>query len=426
MESPVTRADALWSEGRFAEARRVYQDVLARSPDDTAALFGLSRLALDEGRWIEAGVHLAKLPSSPQRDWLAGRMALGRGDHAGARATLQELLATDLPPPQRAETLLLLSEALEGLNRPSEAFAAAIAGKAIQRRIFAPLARAREPIVERYARLRAAFQSADAGDWASAPGATATPVTGHVFLVGFPRSGTTLLEQALAGSAAVCSLEEAPTLGPAHDEFLGSASGLRRLASLAAEDAERQRARYWEEVRGAGADPAGRIFVDKAPAATDDLPLVAKLFPDARVLFAIRDPRDVVLSCLRQNFRMNALTYAFTDLTETARAYDASMALAETYRRVLPLPVMEVRHEALVGDFEAGLREVCAFIGARFEPTMLEVAATASHRPVRTPSAPQVRAGLNAGGLGRWRRYEAELAPVQAMLLPWVERFGYS
>ncbi len=172
-------------------------------------------------------------------------------------------------------------------------------------------------------------------------------------------------------------------------------------------------------------DPAGKVLVDKAPAETASLPVISRLFPEARVLFAIRDPRDVTLSCFLSSFRMNALTYAFTDLAETAAAYDATMRLAEAFRRVSPLQLAEVRHEALVEDFEEGLGAVAGFLGIELHPAMADVAATARARIVRTPSAPQLRAGLTTTRLDRWRGYADQLAPVLPVLEPWVRRFGY-
>jgi hypothetical protein len=122
---------------------------------------------------------------------------------------------------------------------------------------------------------------------------------------------------------------------------------------------------------------------------------------------------------------MNALTYAFTDLAETARCYAAAMALAEVYRRVLPIEVHEVRYERLVDDFDGELEGVAAHLGLGLAPGMTDVAATANRRIVRTPSAPQVRAGLNRQGLGRWRAYAGQLEPVLPILQPWIDRFGY-
>ena len=160
------------------------------------------------------------------------------------------------------------------------------------------------------------------------------------------------------------------------------------------------------------------------PLHTPALPLVAKLFPQARILFALRDPRDVVFSCFRRRFRMNAAMFEFLTLDGAARYYDAVMGLAAIYREKLPLTIHEVRHEALVADFEGEARRTLAFLGAPWDPVVKNFAAQVRGTP-RTPSAPQVARGLNANGLGQWRRYRAELAPVEAILSLWVERFGY-
>jgi hypothetical protein len=243
--------------------------------------------------------------------------------------------------------------------------------------------------------------------------------------VGFPRSGTTLLEQALAANFDIASLEEAPTLADAYQEFLRTDAGCERLGKLTAAQAESWRRRYWEVVREHGVEPRRKVFLDKAPAGTINLPLVARLFPDARILFAIRDPRDVVLSCAMNAFQMNALTYEFTSLETTAACYAAAMRLAEIYRRVLPLRIHEVRYERLTRDFGGELAMICRFMGIDYRLQMIDVEAATRGRTVRTPSATQVRGGLDRGREGRWRAYAAELAPVQKILAPWVRAFGY-
>jgi hypothetical protein len=319
-----------------------------------------------------------------------------------------------------------MGEALDALGETAAAFRAFAAGKAALRALYAARAAASESEAERLERLADWFQSGDPAPWAGAP-ATDSPsgVAGHAFLLGFPRSGTTLLEQAIAGSPDVAALEEAPTLAGAAAEYLASAEGLARLADVSGDEAARWRGEYWDEVRRHGLAPQGKLFLDKAPAGTLYLPLIAKLFPDARILLALRDPRDVVLSCFRSSFQMNAMTYAFTDLGETARCYAACMALARACRAALPLKIIEVRHERLVEAFEAELGRISDFLGLAPTPAMLDVAATARRRQVRTPSAAQVRAGLNSRGIGRWRAYATELAPVLPVLAPWVEAFGY-
>jgi tetratricopeptide (TPR) repeat protein len=420
------KARILQSLSRVDEAAATYRAALAAEPANVQARHGLALQAVELGDWDEAAALVAPLTPTPALDWLAARIALGRGDFETARAQAAEAEAAMARADQRAEAALLLGEALGGLGRHAEAFAAFARGKAQLRAFYAERAAGRESETDKLKRLAAWFGASDPSPWCSAPAAVADPgVRGHAFLLGFPRSGTTLLEQALAGHPDLVALEEAPTLAEAYDAFLADAAGLARLAQLSPAQADHWRAVYWRTVAAHGADPRGRVFLDKAPAGTLYLPVIAKLFPAAKLLFAIRDPRDVVLSCFRASFQMNALTYAFTDLVEAARCYAASMELAAIYRRVLPVEFLEVRYERLVDDFEGELGRASAHLGLELTPGMMDVAATAKRRIVRTPSAPQVRAGLNRQGLGRWRAYEAKLAPALSILQPWVDQLGY-
>jgi hypothetical protein len=154
------------------------------------------------------------------------------------------------------------------------------------------------------------------------------------------------------------------------------------------------------------------------------LPVICKLFPRAKILFALRDPRDVVFSCFRRRFQINSAMFEFLNLEDAARYYDQVMVLARIYRSLLPLSVLEVRHEAMVADFEAEVRGVLNFIGLEWDSAIPHFAESAPANP-RTPSDIQLARGLNADGIGQWRRYEPQLAPVLGILEPWVKQFGY-
>jgi hypothetical protein len=272
------------------------------------------------------------------------------------------------------------------------------------------------------------------GRWFSAaapwPKAPAAPISAdaprtHVFLVGFPRSGTTLLETALSAHPDVVTLEERECLGGSIQAYLTSDRGLERLGALDEREAQRRRAEYWQAVRSYGVDPAGRTFVDKLPLNIMHLPLIARLFPDARVLLARRDPRDVVLSCFRRRFELNPAMYRLLTLEGAADFYDAAMALSQACLVRLPLEVHVLRHEDLVEDFEGRLRGVCAFLGLEWTAALMDVAAAARARAIDTPSSAQLARGLNREGVGAWRRYRRQMAAVLPRLAPWAAQFGY-
>ena len=276
------KAGVLQSLSRTEAARTLYRQALDADPARTEALFGLALLAVEAGDWDEAGALAARLaaagPERPDVAWLGARIALGRGDFETAEARAAKLAADPrLGPDQRAEALLLRAQALDGLGRAPEAFRTAIEGKAIQHSLYAERAAGREGETRKLNRLAAWFRAADPAPWRTAP--TAPPVPGeaktHVFLVGFPRSGTTLLEQVLAGHPEVRALEEAPTLAEAYAEFLATREGLERLARLTPAEAEPWRARYWAEVAARGID-AGGHSLSRQGAGRDALPAAGR------------------------------------------------------------------------------------------------------------------------------------------------------
>ena len=248
---------------------------------------------------------------------------------------------------------------------------------------------------------------------------------GHVFLIGFPRSGTTLLENILASHPDVVALEEKVLFADAVREFMSVRHPSDEPKPMTAADIARHREIYWRNARQFGVTVEGKVFIDKHPFNASKLPLVAKMFPHAKILFAVRDPRDVVLSCFRRAFQMNSAVYEFLTLDGAARYYDATMALSAIYYETLGLDWHDVRHETLLDDFVGETERVCAFLGVPWVPQMTRFAESARARQVATASAAQVRQGLNREGMDQWRHYASEMAPVQPILAPWVKRFGY-
>jgi hypothetical protein len=242
------------------------------------------------------------------------------------------------------------------------------------------------------------------------------------FLIGFMRSGTTLLDTMLMGHSGTHVLEELPIMGSLARR-LGTPSA---AADVASPEAVQLRDAYFAELQRLASPPRGKLVIDKFPMAGLHAPLIHRLFPQARIIFSLRHPCDVVLSCFMQNFRLSKTMASFLTIENAARYYDAVMRFWTLARERLPLSVHTVRYEALLDDRESELRHLTDFLGLAWEQTLLDHQRTAAERGyIRTPSYHQVTEGIYRGASGRWQRYAEQMAPALPILAPWVERFGY-
>ncbi|MDE2196934.1 MAG: sulfotransferase, partial [Gammaproteobacteria bacterium] len=254
----------------------------------------------------------------------------------------------------------------------------------------------------------------------------AAQVQSPVFIVGFPRSGTTLIDQILSSHPRLLVLEEKESLYDALNDFLLPDTGLDRLATLGTAALEDYRRKYWQRVDKFMPDRNNsHVFVDKLPLNTIFMPIIARLFPGARFIFAVRDPRDVVLSCFMQAFGLNEAMRHFLSLADTARYYAAVMDIGINSMRRLQRSVHLLRYETLVDDLENEARRLCGFLGLEWESGMLRFQDTARKRRINTPSYHQVVQPVYQSARARWRNYERHLSPVLEQLLPYVEYFDY-
>jgi tetratricopeptide (TPR) repeat protein len=248
------------------------------------------------------------------------------------------------------------------------------------------------------------------------PSASPSPA----FLVGFLRSGTTLLDTILMGHPATQVMEEEPILARVETQL----GPLERLAELDSAGVNALRERYFTELPTPVAP--GKLLIDKNPLATLRTPLIHRIFPDARFIFALRHPCDVVLSCFMQNLLVSESMASFLDLRTAAELYDRAMTYWQKCQEVFPIKVHTVRYEDMVDDVEGEMRPLLEFLGLPWDEQILDHQRTATERGrIRTPSYAQVTEKIYQRASGRWERYRAHMEPILPILAPWVERFGY-
>jgi tetratricopeptide (TPR) repeat protein len=241
------------------------------------------------------------------------------------------------------------------------------------------------------------------------------------FLVGFFRSGTTLLDTILMSHPDTHVIEEEPLLA-AVEQLLGSRM---MVGSIGSAQANKLRDHYFAAPRQP--IPSDKLVIDKNPIAILRSPMIARFFPDAKIIFTLRHPCDVVLSCFMQNFQVTELMASFLDLENGARMYAQAMSFWKKSREIFPLNVHEVRYEDMVEDLEAELRPLLEFLGLPWDDKILDHQTTAKNRGyIRTPSYAQVTEKIYSRASGRWTRYRKQMEPVLPILEPWVKEFGYS
>ena len=244
-----------------------------------------------------------------------------------------------------------------------------------------------------------------------------------VFLVGFPRSGTTLLDTILMGHPATTVMEEQPPLNHV-DHAIG---GLAGIPALDAAGIARARAHYYEEVAKVATVPTRNLLIDKSPLFLNKVPLIRRLFPQARIILALRHPCDVLLSCFMSNFRLNSAMANFLRLDDAAEFYDLNFEHWQRSRALLDLNVHEVVYERLVEDVAAEVRPLFDFLGLDWHEAALDHRRTALARGlITTASYSQVTEPIYQRAAGRWERYRTHLEPILPALEPWVRKFGYT
>jgi len=428
----ANKGNALIALGFLGRARASHLRALELDPANISAKASLASIASHRGNHDEARSWaqqvLAVVPQYPDAVIALAAAELAAGNLARAESLLRNLVTDQrVAELDAARAGGLLGDVLDAGGRYPEAWAAYTACNTALLRIFNQL---QSGTLTAYANQLTTTISNTVDRYriaaADPPVYPGADVTEHVFLLSFPRSGTTLLEVVLDGHPRVASLDEHELLTEAAREFTSDPGNFDALTQASEADLERLRRAYWDRVREGEVDVAGKVFVDKYPMNTLKLPLIARLFPNAKILFVCRDPREVVLACFRRRFRMNVATYELLTLPGAAALYDVTMRFGELMRPVFGANWREVRYETLVGDFAGQTRALCEFLGLEWIEGLDQFAQRARERERSTPSTAQLARGLDRSGAAHWQHYRAQLEPVWPTLQTWAERFGYT
>jgi Flp pilus assembly protein TadD len=387
--------------------------------------------AQDELRQLPLDV-LDALPSEAEQaradGWRAhAALAMRRGAHADADALYRRVLACAIDDESQASAAFGLATALDRQGRYPAAWQALQKAHAIQLDI------ARNVVPELLASnsrpLQVTGGNVEHGtraDWKplSSPGSRQSPV----FVVGFPRSGTTLLEQMLDAHPDFRSMDERAFI---HDLIEGMELVGQRypadLANLTQQDVDQLRSVYRRMVGQVLPDLGERRLVDKNPLNMLCLPMIMRLFPQARIILCLRHPCDVLLSCSMQPFRSPAFMVLCSSLQRLAQGYAHAFEQWHRDVDVFAPQVLEWHYESVVGQFEDQVARLGQFLGTADASPMARFAEHArDKRFISTPSYAQVTEGVHRKAVGRWHNYREQLEPVLPLLRPWIERLGYA
>ena len=406
-------------EQRPDRAIETLKRALGIDPANEAALVALAELQERSNRIDDFAETLELLqkraPAAEKLPLLLARAAYRRGDMEAA-LELAEQARPDVDSATRAQLIGQVNDRMGNFDAAFEAFAQMnrldshatedAAGKA--ERYVAAMSERRTEVLT--------------AEWVSRWPDSSPPEREPAFLVGFPRSGTTLLDTLLMNDPGVAVSEENPML----TNLSRTIGAFERIADLGAGEVAALRQAYFDEAETYLPNSSECLLLDKFPFGLGAGALIHRLFPTAPILFLARHPCDVVLSCFMNRFQPTDIGSSFLTLEGTARLYDGMMRLWTRSREMLPLRVLDVRYESLVQDPKPPMQQVASFLGIGWSEDLVDNQPAAERRGfIKTPSYSQVAEPIYQRAVERWCNYSEQLHPVLPILEPWIEALGY-
>ena len=248
-----------------------------------------------------------------------------------------------------------------------------------------------------------------------------------IFLIGFPRSGTTLLDTILRTNKSIEVIEEKPILRNfLKDIDIKIKNNLNHLDNLDEKFIQDMQNVYFEERAHYLENKKTKIVIDKMPLNIIYIGEILRFFPNAKFIFALRNPYDSVLSCFIQQFALNPAMKNFISLESSANLYDLVMKLWIIYKEIFSINYHFIKYENLVTDFEKTTKEIFKFLEIDWSEDTKNFHLTAKKRlNISTPSYDQITSPLYSRSIGRWKNYEKEFKNIKNILDPWLDEFDY-
>lgn len=418
------------------DARACYERAVAVAPDSVDAHINLAVWFERERRLNEAWecvtACLAQHPLDDQARYFRALLLHRKKQDTEAETALRDLIR-DKPryPYVKYAAPHLLGVVLDQLGQYNEAMHWLCEAKAQVRTITdtALLERSYDENDRRRRELLAGLSPEMIQRWRLEP-PPANEIHRVAFLGGHPRSGTTLLEQVLDANPDVLAFDE-PTafLNEVEKQihFKPSLPAADQLDRLPASQRMEMRRRYVKSLlREVPPPPARRVLLDKNPSPTMSLNIWLRVFPELKVIIALRDPRDVIISCFFLNIMLNATNVNFLSLERTVKHYADLMDVWLRMRELGGFDWIESRYEDMVTDLESEGRRVTEFLGLNWHLDQVRYHETARRKVLYAPTYHDVTQPVYRRAVGRWERYAKALEPVQQMLAPYCREFGYS
>lgn len=417
-------------------ARVSFERAVKADPDSVDARINLAvyfekERRLDEA-WENVEACLAKHPKDDQARYFRALLLHRKKMDAEAETALRELIKDDPQYPYvKYAAPHLLGVVLDQLGQYNEAMAWLCKAKAQVRTITDTtiLEKSYDAVSQQRREMLAGLTPEMIRRWRqeSRPAGERYQIA---FLGGHPRSGTTLLEQILDANPDVLAFDEPTAFHQEVEAQLHIKTGPTAAGQLDALPNSRRtemRQRYVKSLlREIPCQPTQRVLVDKNPSPTMSLNLWLRVFPELKVIIALRDPRDVIVSCFFLNIMLNATNVNFLSIERTARHYADLMDVWLRMREIGGFDWIESRYEDVVADLETEGRKVTEFIGLSWHPDQARYFETARRKVLYAPTYHDVTQPIYKRAVNRWERYADALAPVQAQLAPYCRMFGYA